>query len=36
MTLSGWDYHLVNEIESLGHGDFFISSTMIEPKKGSN
>lgn len=35
-ALPGWDYHLVKEIESLGHEDFFISSTMIEPKHGKN
>jgi len=35
-ALPGWDYYLVNEIETLGHDDFFISSTMIEPKVGNN
>ena len=35
-ALPGWDYYLVNEIEALGHDDFFISSTMIEPKVGNN
>jgi glycosyltransferase involved in cell wall biosynthesis len=35
-ALPGWDYCLVNEIEALGHDDFFISSTMIEPKVGNN
>jgi glycosyltransferase involved in cell wall biosynthesis len=26
-----WDLHLWNEIESIGHTRFFLSSTMIEP-----
>ncbi len=35
-ALPGWDYHLVKDIESIGHSNFFISSTMIEPKKGKD
>lgn len=35
-ALPGWDYHLVKEIESIGHQNFFISSTMIEPKPGND
>jgi len=35
-ALPGWDYHLVKEIESIGHNNFFISSTMIEPKDGKD
>lgn len=33
-ALPGWDYHLVREIENIGHEQFFLSSTMIEPKVG--
>jgi glycosyltransferase involved in cell wall biosynthesis len=35
-ALPGWDYHLVKEIENIGHQNFFISSTMIEPKPGKD
>ena len=35
-ALPGWDYHLVKEIESIGHQNFFVSSTMIEPKPGND
>ena len=27
----GWDAALMNEIKSIGHNNFFLSSTMIEP-----
>ena len=35
-ALPGWDYHLMKEIESVGHDNFFISSTMIEPAPGKD
>jgi glycosyltransferase involved in cell wall biosynthesis len=35
-ALPGWDYHLVKEIENIGHQNFFISSTMIEPRHGND
>jgi hypothetical protein len=35
-ALPGWDYHLAKDIESIGHKNFFISATMIEPKKGKD
>jgi len=35
-ALPGWDYHLVKDIESIGHSNFFISGTMIEPKIGKD
>lgn len=35
-ALPGWDYHLMKEIESIGHGSFFISATMIEPAPGKD
>jgi glycosyltransferase involved in cell wall biosynthesis len=35
-ALPGWDYYLVKEIETIGHDEFFLSSTMIEPKPGKN
>lgn len=35
-ALPGWDYHLVKEIEDIGHDRFFLSSTMIEPAEGKN
>jgi GT2 family glycosyltransferase len=35
-ALPGWDYFIVNDIESIGHQNFFISSTMIEPKDGKD
>ena len=31
-----WDYFLWKEIETLGHSDFFFSSTIIEPKDTGN
>jgi hypothetical protein len=31
----GWDAHLLNEIKSIGHNYFFLSSTAIEPKAQS-
>jgi glycosyltransferase involved in cell wall biosynthesis len=27
----GWDFHILNEIENIGHTKFFLSATMIEP-----
>jgi len=35
-ALPGWDFHLYKEIEALGHENFFVSGTMIEPKAGKN
>jgi glycosyltransferase involved in cell wall biosynthesis len=35
-ALPGWDYHLVKEMETIGHDQFFISSTMIEPRDGKD
>ena len=32
----GWDLHLFNEINSIGHNKFFLSSTMIEPVSTGN
>jgi glycosyltransferase involved in cell wall biosynthesis len=32
----GWDKELMNEIGQVGHNDFFISSTAIEPSPHSN
>jgi glycosyltransferase involved in cell wall biosynthesis len=32
----GWDKELLIEIEKVGHNNFFISSTSIEPKSQSN
>ncbi|MDH5762200.1 MAG: glycosyltransferase [Nitrospinota bacterium] len=31
-----WDHYLWQEIEALGHSQFFISSTIIEPKDTGN
>lgn len=31
-----WDLHLWNEIEKVGHKNFFLSSTMIEPTDTGN
>ena len=31
-----WDLHLWNEIEKIGHNQFFLSSTMIEPLDTGN
>ena len=30
----GWDKHLLNEINNIGHGNFYLSGTMIEPNSG--
>ena len=30
----GWDKHLINEINKIGHDDFYLSGTMIEPNSG--
>ncbi len=35
-ALPGWDYELVKEIEDIPHEQFFLSSTMIEPKIGKD
>lgn len=35
-ALPGWDYHLMKDIESIGHQNFFISATMIEPADGKD
>lgn len=35
-ALPGWDYHLIRDIESIGHENFFISGTMIEPADGKD
>lgn len=35
-ALPGWDYHLVKDIEAIGHQNFFLSSTMIEPREGKD
>ncbi|MDI1234355.1 MAG: glycosyltransferase [bacterium] len=35
-ALPGWDFHLVKEIEDMGHQNFFLSSTMIEPREGKD
>jgi glycosyltransferase involved in cell wall biosynthesis len=32
----GWDQHLFNEIKSIGHDAFFLSSTAIEPADTGN
>ena len=32
----GWDMHLWSEIESIGHQNFFLSSTLIEPAATGN
>jgi len=29
-----WDLHLINEVNSLGHNNFYLSGTMIEPNSG--
>ena len=31
-----WDKPLIDEIQSFGHGKFFLSSTMIEPEETGN
>lgn len=33
-ALPGWDYHLLKDMQDIGHDKFFLSSTMIEPKEG--
>ncbi len=35
-VLPDWDLHLWNEIESIGHNNFMLSSTMIEPNDTGN
>jgi GT2 family glycosyltransferase len=35
-VLPGWDTALMDEVDSIGHTDFFISSTMIEPADTGN
>lgn len=35
-ALPGWDYYLVKDIEDIPHKNFFISSTMIEPREGKD
>ena len=30
----GWDKHLLNEINIIGHSNFYLSGTMIEPNSG--
>lgn len=35
-ALPGWDYYLVKDIEDIPHRNFFISSTMIEPREGKD
>ena len=29
-----WDQHLINEINRIGHNNFYLSGTMIEPNSG--
>lgn len=35
-VLPGWDTELMDEINRIGHNDFFISSTLIEPVQTNN
>lgn len=35
-VLPGWDTELLKEIKSIGHHQFFVSSTMIEPTDTGN
>ncbi|MBC7425719.1 MAG: glycosyltransferase [Bacteroidia bacterium] len=35
-VLPDWDAHLFTEIRNIGHLDFFLSATMIEPRKNGN
>lgn len=35
-VLPGWDTELLKEIRSIGHNNFFVSSTMIEPTDTGN
>ncbi len=35
-ALPGWDYFLARDMENIRHGNFFLSSTMIEPKDGKD
>ena len=30
----GWDQHLINEVNKIGHNNFYLSGTMIEPNSG--
>jgi len=30
----GWDQHLINEVNKIGHNNFYLSATMIEPNSG--
>ncbi len=30
----GWDKHLLNEVNNIGHDNFYLSGTMIEPNSG--
>ena len=30
----GWDKYLMDEVKSIGHGNFYLSGTMIEPNSG--
>ena len=29
-----WDVHLINEVNKIGHNNFYLSGTMIEPNSG--
>ena len=29
-----WDQYLINEVEKIGHNNFYLSATMIEPYTG--
>lgn len=35
-ALPGWDYFLMKDIDLIGHNNFFVSSTMIEPREGKD
>lgn len=35
-VLPDWDIHLFNEIQKIGHSDFMLSGTMIEPYSTGN
>ncbi|MES2616780.1 MAG: glycosyltransferase family A protein [Bacteroidota bacterium] len=35
-ALPGWDYFLMKDIDLIGHHNFFVSSTMIEPREGND
>ena len=30
----GWDQHLINEVNKIGHNNFYLSGTIIEPNSG--